>query len=449
MPLSRHRRAATAPAHGRRRHRKGDEEAEPRSGGATPTSVVAAPTAVEGRRHRRAPWIVGVVVLVALGVLVGVQWFRPVPAPVFRSVLGPSIRFPGKPFTLPWPTVGAADVVVDGVGAMGEFGSTQSVPVASITKVMTAYVVLHDHPLAPNSSGPAITVTPDVVSAYQTGLATEQSVVEVTAGESITETQALEGLLIASGNDLATLLAEWDAGSATAFVAEMNTTAQSLGLTSTHFSDPSGFDPASVSTPGDLIKLGVSAMTIPAFRQIVAMGEVDLPVAGLVYNFNSDLGQDGIVGIKTGSDSAAGGCLLFESQETIDGMSVTVVGAVVGQQGSSPITSALVEADTLVKASYGAMSARAPIPVGEVVGRVVAPWGASVPVAASTSPRSIGWPGLTMTARLQVRSIPVGLERDERVGVAAVDLGGRTIEVPVRAARALPGPSIVWRLTHF
>ena len=138
----------------------------------------------------------------------------------------------------------------------------------------------------------------------------------------------------------------------------MNDAAHSLGLTSTHFSDPSGFDPASVSDAGDLIRLGESAMTNPVFRQIVAMGEVDLPVAGLVYNFNYDLGQNGIVGIKTGSDSAAGGCLLFEAQQSIDGSSVTLVGAVLGQQGASPITSALDEADNLVKAAFGAIRRR-------------------------------------------------------------------------------------------
>jgi serine-type D-Ala-D-Ala carboxypeptidase (penicillin-binding protein 5/6) len=449
MSRSRHERAG-APAHRRRRQPKHSDAPDVGPGAVVATSVVDRGGVTVGRRRRgRALWIVGAVVLVALVAVAAVQWFRPIPAPMFRGVLSSSIRFPGRPFTLPWPMVGSADVVVDGVGAMGESGSAQAVPVASITKVMTAYVVLHDHPISPGSSGPAIAVTPDAIAAYQTGLATQQSVVQVAAGESITELQALEGLLIASGNDLATLLSEWDAGSAAAFVAEMNNTAQSLGLTSTHFSDTSGFDPASVSTAGDLIRLGESAMAIPAFRQIVAMGEVDLPVAGLVYNFNSDLGQDGIIGIKTGSDSAAGGCLLFESQETIDGSTATVVGAVLGQQGSSPITSALDEAAVLVKAAYGAISARVPIAPGEVVGRVMAPWGTSVPVTAGSGQKSIGWPGLSMTARLHVGTVTSRLRRGARVGVVSVEVGGRSVDVPVRAARPLPGPSVLWRLTRF
>ena len=68
------------------------------------------------------------------------------------------------------------------------------------------------------------------------------------AGESLTELQALEGLLIPSGNNLAVLLADWDAGSTDAFVAKMNSAAQTLGLTSSHFVDVSGLDPGSEST---------------------------------------------------------------------------------------------------------------------------------------------------------------------------------------------------------
>src|ERR1700722_7365601 len=326
---SRRKKEAVAPAHSRHRRARKSDVPE-RVPSASPAVITGAPTPIGNERnsHGRVGLILGLVGLVVVAVLAGVQWFRPTPPPVFRRVLPTSITMSGAPFTMPWPTIGSADVEVEGVGAMGAFGSTASVPVASITKVMTADVVLQDHPLTPGSSGPSIAVTPDVITAYQTGLATQQSVVKVAAGESITELQALQGLLIASGNDMATLLADWDAGSPAAFVVKMNDEAHSLGLTSSHFSDPSGFDPASVSTAGDLIRLGENAMTNPVFRQIVAMGEVNLPVAGLVYNFNYDLGQNGIVGIKTGSDSAAGGCLLFEAQQSIDGSSVTLVGAV-------------------------------------------------------------------------------------------------------------------------
>jgi len=406
------------------------------------------PAGPNGRARR---WIIplGLAFLVALlGVFAGLQWTRRIPAPVFRPVVTTSVHIPGRSPSLPWPTTGSAALTMEGVGSLGQVGSTQPVPIASITKVMTAYVVLKDHPLGPGATGPAIPVTADTIAAYQTGLATQQSVVEVAAGESLTEIEALEGLLIPSGNDLATLLAEWDAGSTTAFVAKMNSTAQSLGLTSTHFVDVSGLDPGSTSNAGDLVRLGEAAIDEPTFSQIVSMGEVTLPVAGLLYNFDYDLGHDGIVGIKTGTDAAAGGCFLFEAQRTIASKKVTVVGAVLGQRTSSPITAVLSSAEALVTAAFAAMTVVPVVAPDELDGRIVAPWGATVAVTAPQSPTIVGWPGISIPARLRVGRLPSVVTRGSRIGVLDVDLGAQNVDVVLRASSPLSGPSTFWRLTR-
>jgi hypothetical protein len=326
------------------------------------------PSRSTGRTRR---WLIpaGLALLVALlGVGAGLQWTRPIPRPTFRPAVTTSVHIPGTSPSLPWPTTGSAALTMEGVGSLGQVGSTQPVPIASITKVMTAYVVLKDHPLGPGATGPAIPVTADTLSAYQLGLATQQSVVKVAAGENLTEIEALEGLLIPSGNDIATLLAEWDAGSTTAFIAKMNSTAESLGLTSTHFVDVSGLDSGSTSTAADLIRLGQAAMGNPTFSQIVSMGEVTLPV---------------------------------------------------------PV-----------------------VAPDQLDGRIVAPWGVTVAVKAPRSPRIVGWPGLSMPARLSVGRLPSVVTRGTRIGVLDVDLGGRTIDVVLRASGPLTGPSALWRLTR-
>src|SRR5215831_15686379 len=87
---------------------------------------------------------------------------------------------------------------------------------------MTAYLVLSDHPLPAGGPGPAITVTAADVTAYDSDQRQGQSVVRVVAGEKLTERQALEAMLIPSGNNIAALLARWDAGPDRAFVAKMN-----------------------------------------------------------------------------------------------------------------------------------------------------------------------------------------------------------------------------------
>lgn len=186
-----------------------------------------------GRGRRYALVATLTLLLVLIGAGAGFEWSRPIPSPVFHASLSDSLHFPGTAPVLPWPTIGSAALTMEGVGSLGQVGSTQPVPIASITKVMTAYIVLTDHPLSPGTTGPTIPVDDATVDAYQSGLATQQSVVKVVAGESLTELQALEGLLIPSGNNIAVLLADWDAGGTDAFVAKMNSTAQRLGLTST------------------------------------------------------------------------------------------------------------------------------------------------------------------------------------------------------------------------
>src|SRR5581483_7714068 len=100
----------------------------------------------------------------------------------------------------------------------------------------------------------------------------------------------------------------WDAGSEDRFVARMNAVARALGMTHTRYTDPSGYDDATVSTAADQVRIVVSAMRVPAFAEIVAMPATTLPCAGTVRNTDTLLGRDGFVGVKTGSDDAAGGC---------------------------------------------------------------------------------------------------------------------------------------------
>src|SRR5207253_2979921 len=119
------------------------------------------------------------------------------------------------------------------------------------------------------------------------------------------------------------------------------TEARALGMDQTVYTDPSGFDPNTVSTAADQLRVFQQAMRFPVFRQIVSMPSVTLPVAGTVTNFNP-LIAEGYAG-KTGSDSAAGGCLAFFTQVTVAGRGLTAVGVVMGQ-GEGSDTSAILAA---------------------------------------------------------------------------------------------------------
>ena len=401
------------------------------------------------RLTRRVAVVFVVLAVLALGAGVVVQWLRPVPQPALEGVRNP-MRIPGAAPALRWPSTGEAALSVQGVGDFGQVRGARAAPIAGLAGVLTAYVVLKDHPLAADgSSGPAIPVTPETLSAYQAGNVAGEPEVTVAAGESVTELDALEGLLVDSGNDMATLLADWDAGSTSAFVAKMDLSALSLGLGHTHITDPSGADPRTVSTPSDLIRLGEAAMRIRVFSQIVSLGETTLPLAGLHYNPNFDLGQDGIVGIAAGSDTPTNGCYLFAARKSLHGQTVTLYGAVLGQSGpNGPDTAAVDAGDALVKTALAAMSDVAVVPAGQVVGLLSAPWGASTPVTASERVTVVGWPGLGLPTNVRVERLSMPLAAGSEVGVLRVGRGPLVGTVVLRTTRPLSGPTTLWRLTR-
>jgi D-alanyl-D-alanine carboxypeptidase (penicillin-binding protein 5/6) len=213
---------------------------------------------------------------------------------------------------------------------------------------MTAYVVLRDHPLRPGEKGPTITLTDGDVADTDRRREQDESVVSITAGEQLSERQALQALLLPSANNIAAVLARWDAGSEDRFIARMNAAARSLGMTQTRYTDPSGYDEGTVSTAADQVRLVERAMRLPVFASIVGTSSATLPVAGTVQNTNTLLGHNGFVGVKTGSDDAAGGCFAFRALRWIDGKRTTITGVVLGQPGRDQIAAGLAAAEAMV-----------------------------------------------------------------------------------------------------
>jgi D-alanyl-D-alanine carboxypeptidase (penicillin-binding protein 5/6) len=232
-----------------------------------------------------------------------------------------------------WPLRGQAAFVL-GNGRPAASPHERPVPIASLAKVMTAYLTLRRYPLSGAEDGFTITVTPTEVQAEAQDATQEQSVVAVEASEQLTERQLLEAVLIPSGNNIAQALAARVAGSRTRFVAEMNAEARALGMDHTIYTDPSGFDSRTVSTAADQLRVFQQAIHFPVFRQIVSMPSVTLPVAGTLTNYNRLIAA-GYAG-KTGSDSASKGCLAFLTHVMVGGRPKTAAGVVMGQgQGSN------------------------------------------------------------------------------------------------------------------
>jgi serine-type D-Ala-D-Ala carboxypeptidase (penicillin-binding protein 5/6) len=259
-----------------------------------------------------------------------------------------------------WPADGQAAFIQAGQSQVHAGPNQHAAAIASVAKVMTAYLVLRDHSLRLGQDGPTITLTYADVADTDRRRGQRESVVSIAAGEQLTERQALQALLLPSANNIAAVLARWDSGSVERFVARMNATARSLGMTHTRYTDPSGYDEATVSTAADQVRLVDRAMRLPVFASIVATPSATLPVAGTVHNTNALLGHDGFVGVKTGSDDAAGGCFAFRAIRWIDGKRTTITGVVLGQPGHDQIAAALAAADAVVDRIAGHSRRRVP-----------------------------------------------------------------------------------------
>ena len=331
------------------------------------------------------------------------------PPPKLAQVIPGTFTVPGVPKNIPWPSGGQASIEIEGVGSLGTSGNvSKPVSIASVAKTMTAYLILTDHPLTAGGSGPSITVSQSEAASYLTDLKEGQSLVKVVAGERITEREAIEALMLASADNVAKILARWDAGSVSAFVASMNRTARRLGMKHTTYTDPSGLDSATVSTATDQIKLAEAAMQSAGFRAIVNTRVADIPVQGTIVNFNRLLGQYGVIGIKTGSTGSAGGCLLFAATVPLGGQSETLIGAVLGQplgDGDDFLSSTLKAASLLLETAEHDRTAATVVAPGTLVASVRRSGGGrETQLGVSSAVTVIGRPG--QTYRLLVSGDP-------------------------------------------
>src|SRR5262245_13406681 len=144
-------------------------------------------------KFRHPPVLFMALFLLPLLVLTGLlQFSRPLPPLAVINSLRPEFLPPAQ-VDFPWPGIGSAAVAVDGIGQVGAFQDDRQRPIASLVKIMTAYVVLKDHHLNPGDKGPDLTVSPDDVRAYRAGIANAESVVEVRPGEVISQFDLLQG----------------------------------------------------------------------------------------------------------------------------------------------------------------------------------------------------------------------------------------------------------------
>lgn len=378
-------------------------------------------------------------VLICLVFAGGYRYLQPLPL-VKATATETSLPQRVQNVELPWPGYGHSAVGAIGYGLLNSSNQARPAPMASTAKVMTALAVLDKKPLKVGQQGPLITITNEDVAALKQAQSRGESVLVVNAGEQLSENEALQALLIPSANNVAAILANWAFGSTDNYLSYVNQKAKSLGMKNTNFADASGFSPDTTSTANDLIMLGLVAMKDPIISSIVNQTEADLPIAGKVKNVNWLLGNEGIVGIKTGNSDQAGGCFLLAAKRTIGGQPITILTAVM----SAPdLTSAMTEAKSLLLASDKGFA----VTIDNFSGTYNAKWGARAAISQKNT-SVLTWNGAPTKITASLRDLPAGAKKGTPAGTVTIKNGAFSKSESVFLSEDIKTPSVFWRIFH-
>lgn len=382
--------------------------------------------------------------VLVLVILVIIQMLRPIGKPSVKLVKISHQATSGN-LNIVWPPHTQDAIAVQNEGLIEKTPNQTPFPTASVAKIMTAYIILKDHPLKFGENGPTLTITNRDVQEYIADKESGQSVAKVAVGEKLNERQMLEALLLPSANNIATILARWNSGSVGNFVEKMNKTAKQLGMTNTHYADPAGISLNTQSSAYDQVLLAQKAFEIPTFRHIVRMPQVTLPVCSTVYNVNYVLGKDGIVGIKTGSMPQIGANFVFAAEHFVGYKQITIIGAIFGAKGKEPLMQALNGAITAINSTKPYLDLKQIIKKNQLIGTLYYPNGFKTPVIAKDSIYSVVWPSKEINIEVRVdKNLQLPIKKGQKVG----DLIVNAKKVALLASTNINKPNIIQKLTR-
>ncbi len=397
-------------------------------------------------KHRSRKLLVLLVLIGVAAVYVIYALLRPLPAP--SITITPPIMPALVRVNIPWPAAAPQEQAAFGAagyGLLATSGPEKPLPTASVAKVITALVVLAKKPLNQGEPGPSITLTARDVDLYNLYVAKDGSVLPVYAGETITEYQALQALLLPSANNIADTLVDWAFGDMTAYNSYANAFVRRLGMVNTTVTDASGFAATTVSTPSDLVRLGAATLLSPVVSEIVSQKSADFPEFGEIRNVNALLGQSGIRGIKTGNTDEAGGVFLGAADITASGKTITVITAVMGAPN---LAQALRATLPLVQAAPSEFQTVRAVRAGQTVGKVTTAWGATSDIRAAQGLEVVAWSGTAVAPSYTQKSITLPAPDGTVAGSFALRFNGTTQTSDLTLMRAIERPSTMWLLQH-
>ncbi|MGV3713995.1 D-alanyl-D-alanine carboxypeptidase family protein [Pseudolysinimonas sp.] len=394
-------------------------------------------------RRRRTVVFGGLGVVLAALVYLPLTLLAPLPAAAV-TVTAPTESSPeATPLAL--PSYGASAIGAVGFdGLLGQGGTTDAVPMASITKVITAMVVLQSFPLAPGEEGPSVTMTGVDAGYYGEYLAQNGTVSPVRSGMTFTERDLLELVLVKSANNYTKSLMMWAFGSQEAYVEAARAWLASQGLDGIVVLEPTGIDPANVGPAAQLVELGRIALADPTVAEIVASTSVEVPDLGELPNTNKLLGISGVDGIKTGTLDDFGANLLFSADYSVGTTSITLVGVVLGGPDHPTIDADIL---ALLASTVANLSEVEVVTDAEALASYATIWGDEIPAIARDPATLLVWAGTPIDVQVVTEDVVTGVAGED-VGDAVVTSGTRSVTIDLELASDVADPGPWWRLTN-
>jgi D-alanyl-D-alanine carboxypeptidase (penicillin-binding protein 5/6) len=426
-----------------------------REAASAPERVSTDPARLRRARRRRAI-IAGVSALVVVGVVggyAGVTLSAPLPPLAVEAEALPAPPAPVAATILTPPegawaiSVAGADELLgpDASGIWATSGAEESRPIASITKLITALVILDAKPLASvDDPGPTLTFDKADHELYDKYYVLGATIAKMPTGSSLGLRDVLETMLVVSACNYAEAAVGWAFGSPSAFLTAARAWLAAHGLEHTSIVEPTGIDARNVSTPRDMLALGRLAMANPVIADIVASTSLDVPGLETRSNTNTLLGQSGVRGIKTGTLEGSGSNLLFSSRLALGGHEVEVTGVLLGGFSHDGVDSEIRAWLDSIAAGLRQVTVGEP---GTRVGSVTSAWGAHAELVLDTSSVLEVWSDTPIAVSMTPPAVTSALE-GERVASVTWTAGPATTTAPVVLDRTIAEPSQWWRLTH-
>jgi serine-type D-Ala-D-Ala carboxypeptidase (penicillin-binding protein 5/6) len=398
------------------------------------------------RRRKAKFFIVSLLMVVIAGTYTVITITRPF-AELSASVPKTELAITTQASTLPWPTYGQGAFGLNGK-VIARHGKQEQVAIASVTKVITALVILERHPMAVNEDGESFTMDADDVALYNRYVSINGSVTPVSVGQKLTQRDMIEAIMLPSANNIADELAIWSFGSIAGYVDYANKYLAKNGLNDTVVGgDASGYLPDSRSTMSDLVKLGALAMQNKTLAAIVEQKTAVIPGVGTVKNYNNLLGTNGIVGVKTGNNDENGGVFLGATTAQVNGKTVTLITAL---GGAPNLGTVLRDSGTLLAAVRTTFADTTIVQKDAVLATYTQPTGRALQAVAARDLSITALRGDSVKATVKIDSIGYNATVGQTVGsvtIPATDYSPET-SVPIVLKHAPTKPDIWYRLLH-